>query len=82
MAALKDFDYSCSLGYKLRQKVMELRRRNERCQRPKTSCFDFSFLLLSRTNISSTETFSRSLCKILILCYVLHLGCLRILAAS
>ena len=27
----------------LRQNVMTLCRRNERCQRPKTACFDFVF---------------------------------------
>ena len=40
-----------------------------------------SFLLLSKTDIGS-KTFLRSLCKVLILCDFLNLGCLRIIATS
>ena len=63
----------------LRQKSMTSYRRNERCQRPKTSWFDLSFLLLSRTNIS-LKTFFRSLWKVWVLCDFLNLSCLSIIS--
>ena len=46
LAALKHFDYSCSLEYKqpiTSKTIMTSPRRNERYQRPKTSRFDFVF---------------------------------------
>ena len=46
---------------------MMSRRRNERCQRPKTHDLNFSFHFLSRANIG-WKTFLRSLWKVLILC--------------
>ena len=36
------FDFSV-INSQLRQKVMTSCRRNNRCQKPKTSCFDFAF---------------------------------------
>ena len=56
LVALKDFDYSCSLGYKWPN--MPKSRQNECFQRPKIPCFVFSFHLLSRKNMDSKSFFA------------------------
>ena len=65
----------------LRQKSMTSYRRNERCQRPKTSWFDFVFPFAFK-NKHRFENFFLSLWKVWVLCDFLNLSCLRIIATS
>ena len=63
LVALKHFDYSWSLGYKqptTSKIIMTSPRRNGLYQRPETCDLNWSFIVLSRTNIG-LKTFLRSL---------------------
>ena len=65
----------------LLQKSMTSCRRNERCQRHKTSWFDF-VIAFAFKNKHRFENFFRSLLKVWVLCDFLNLSCLRIIATS
>ena len=63
-------------------KVKTSRRRNEVARYLKLQNFILSFLLLSRMNIGLKKQKLRTLCKVLILCDFLNLGCFGIKASS
>ena len=80
LVALKDFDYSCSLGYK-RPFMSKSKDIMNIAKDLNLHDLILSFLLLFRTNIG-LKSFLRTLYKVLILCDFLNLGCLRIIATS
>ena len=75
LVALKEFDYSGSLRYERHKDKMNIARDL------KLNDLFLSFLLFLRRDIC-LKTILRYLCKVLIPCDFLNLGCLRILAMS